>query len=145
MNQQAIQEIRAFNRFYTHFIGLLDRYLLHSKYTLPEVRVLYELYHMKNAKASDIVESLNMDKSYLSRVLHQFEKKKLIAKRISRIDKRSLHIQLTALGKNEFLALNKASDLQISGLLTGISKNDLSLLLQHMNGIKRLLEKNKNK
>lgn len=42
----TIQEIRAFNRFYTNLIGALDySRQLHAPYTLTESRVLYELAH----------------------------------------------------------------------------------------------------
>ncbi|PWT72512.1 MAG: MarR family transcriptional regulator [Bacteroidetes bacterium] len=143
MNRAAIHKIREFNRFYTHFLGLLDQYILHSKYTLPEVRVLYELYHIRKAKASDIVEALEIDKSYLSRMLLQFERKNLIIKKTSRQDKRSVHLQLSSLGKKEFLTLNKASDTHLNELLSNMSIKDLAQLINHMKEIRRLIEENK--
>ena len=36
-------EVRAFNRFYTREIGLLNRSLPATDLSLPEARVLYEL------------------------------------------------------------------------------------------------------
>ena len=47
MKADHIANIRAFNRFYTRVLGLLDKYILNSQYTLPEVRILYELATMK--------------------------------------------------------------------------------------------------
>ena len=38
-----IAAIRAFNRFYTRQIGLLDEHMLKSKFSLAEGRVLYEI------------------------------------------------------------------------------------------------------
>ena len=39
--QRTIEEIRAFNRYYTGLIGLLNDHLLDSEYSLAEVRILY--------------------------------------------------------------------------------------------------------
>ncbi|WP_273437266.1 hypothetical protein [Sedimenticola selenatireducens] len=44
-NQTAdrIDQIRAFNRFYTRHIGILDEGFLGQQYSLPEIRVLFEV------------------------------------------------------------------------------------------------------
>lgn len=99
MNDQYVHDIRAFNRFYTNVIGLLDQYILNSKYSLPEVRILYELYHTEGLTASEIITSLNIDKGYLSRLIRQFEKKKLVSKKSSAKDGRFSHLYLTAAGR----------------------------------------------
>src|SRR5882762_4905410 len=113
MDKKKVDEIRSFNRFYTNIIGLLDRYILHSSYTLPEARILYEIYHREGILAGEIIAVMDIDKGYLSRMLLQFEKKKLVSKKRSVSDGRSTHLFLTAKGKNEFEALNNASHAQI--------------------------------
>src|SRR5438445_432480 len=99
MEQKKVTAIRAFNRFYTNIIGLLDRHLLHSTFSLPEARVLYELYYREGLLAGDIVSALKMDKSYLSRMLDQFSRKKLITRSRSATDARAVLISLTAKGR----------------------------------------------
>ena len=47
-NMDPITEIRAFTRFYTGVIGLLDRHILDSGYSLTEARVLLEIGRTKN-------------------------------------------------------------------------------------------------
>src|SRR6185369_16698357 len=106
MKPQHVQELRAFNRFYTNIIGLLDRHILNSNYSLPEVRIMYELYHRSSLTASDIITLIDIDKGYLSRILKKFDKSRLITKINSPSDKRASVVQLSPKGKKEFETLN---------------------------------------
>ncbi len=141
MKQSYINEIREFNRFYTKIIGLLDKHILNSRFALPEVRVLYELYNNEKMTASDIISYLQIDKGYLSRILKQFEKKKLILKVRSKDDKRSTHIALSKFGKSEFEKLNQASNNQIAGIFNQLSDEECKQLIEKMNSIKAVLGK----
>jgi DNA-binding MarR family transcriptional regulator len=139
MEQKKIDAIRAFNRWYTNIIGLLDRSLLHSTFSLPEARVLYELYHKEGILAGEIVSTLKMDKSYLSRMLDQFNRKKMISRRRSATDARALLIFLTAKGKKEAEALDRASNKQIADILTGLQEKQTEQLVYHMQEIQKIL------
>lgn len=143
MTQKQVAAIRAFNRFYTNIIGLLDQHILDSRYALPEVRALYEIYHHENILASDIITTMHIDKGYLSRILRQFEKEKLISKKRSAKDGRAVHIMLTAKGKKEFEKLDHASDNQIKHINTLLTEVDCNKLVAHMAGIKKILQKTK--
>jgi len=138
MAQLHIDEIRSFNRFYTGVIGLLNGYILDSNYTLPEVRILYEVYHNENMTSRELILLLNIDKGYLSRILLQFERKKMISKTRSQSDKRSTIIALTAKGEKEFETLNTASNSHMKKILEAISKEDYDKLLFHMAQIKKI-------
>ncbi|HLK27956.1 MAG TPA: MarR family winged helix-turn-helix transcriptional regulator [Puia sp.] len=141
MNSRHIKELRAFNRFYTNIIGLLDKHILSSSYSLPEVRILFELYHNENLTASDIITLIDIDKSYLSRILKKFEKNKLISKAMSSADNRAAVLQLSAKGKKEFEKLNKASDKQIESLFKNLSDKECDDLVQKILTVKKLLIK----
>lgn len=143
MQKKHIAEIRAFNRFYTSIIGLLDQHILESRYSLPEVRILYELYHSERLTASDIIATLRIDKGYLSRMLLRFQKKRLISKKWSAEDGRAAHLGLTEKGKKEFEELNEASDRQIKKILDNTTLEDCNKLLGHMTGIITILSKTK--
>lgn len=141
MKEKHIAELRAFNRFYTSFIGLLDQHILNSPYALPEVRILYELYHHENLTASDILVSLRMDKGYLSRILRQFEKQKLISKKRSGEDRRSTFLSLTNTGRIEFMALDDASNKQVRKMLEVLKDKECDKLVRSMSEIKTMLAK----
>jgi len=138
-----IAEVRAFNRFYTGIIGLLDQHILESRYSLPEVRVLYELYHNDNLTAKAITTSLGIDKGYLSRTLLQFQRKKLLSKKWSSADGRAAHLMLTEKGKKEFEMLNEASNRQIHQILESLTEDDCNRLVNNMAEIRVILSKTK--
>jgi DNA-binding MarR family transcriptional regulator len=143
MNKKQVGKIRAFNRFYTGVIGLLDKYLLDSQYTLPEVRVLFEIYHHQKISSKEITELLNMDKGYLSRILVSFEQKGLIKRNANKVDGRQQDLSLSPKGEKEFLVLNEASEKQIAGLLADLSKPEIGQLITHMDEIQNILSKNR--
>ena len=79
----ATADIRAFNRFYTRFVGALDRSHLGSGLSLAEVRILYEIANSPGVVASQIVDGLGLDAGYVSRMLKRFEDGGLITRQRS--------------------------------------------------------------
>ena len=141
MNKEAIHQVRDFSRFYTNIIGLLNNHILHSAYSLPEARVLYELYHLQPCNASQIMDTIKMDKGYLSRILKSFEKKALLTKKRNVEDGRSSRLVLTTRGNREFIRINHASDKQIAALLRQLSRSETKQVIRHMNSLKKILRK----
>ena len=141
MKGDHVANIRAFNRFYTRVLGLLDKHILNSQYTLPEVRILYELATNENLTASDLIETLHIDKGYLSRIILDLRLKNLVQSKRSDRDARSLVLSLTKIGQREFRILNKASDLQLASILEQLTNAERNKLVRNMNEIVGLLSK----
>ncbi|MEK6780335.1 MAG: MarR family transcriptional regulator [Bacteroidota bacterium] len=139
MKIEDIQSVRDFNRFYTNIIGLLDNHILDSSYSLPEARVLFELNRQSSCTAREILNVIKIDKSYLSRMLTQFESSGLIRKKTSAEDGRAVQLTLTPKGKKAAYELDTASILQIKNMLKPISDQAQQQLLLHLQKIKLIL------
>ena len=138
----SIRKIRAFNRYYTDLIGLLDKHLLNSAWSLAEARILFEVHTAGSIQASHIMQVMHIDRGYLSRLLQKLENSKLIARHPSKQDARAFMITLTEKGTREFQQLNKASDDQISQLITPLSESHRQELVAHMKAIMEILKNN---
>lgn len=141
MKRQNIDEVRAFNRVYTVFMGILNKSYLKSDFSLVETRVMHAAINKDGIMPTEIVTQLNIDKSYLSRIIANLEKKRVIIKTKSLNDRRSVRISITEFGKKEFEKLNKASDIQVDGLLSKLNPKDCELLVKNMSEIRVILEK----
>jgi DNA-binding MarR family transcriptional regulator len=142
MSTRTIQEIRAFNRFYTDLIGLLNKHLLNSDYSLSEVRIMYEIHAAGEAQASQIMAVMDIDKSYLSRILKKLEKDQLIARKASEQDGRAVVLSLTKAGESLFQELTQATEQQIGGLVNHLNAKQQEELVAHMQAIRKILQVN---
>ena len=139
MNLDEIDDIRAFNRFYTRQIGLLSEGLHKSEFSLTEARVLFEL----NAGGPQIVGKLatilDLDPAYLSRILTRFKKIDLITLRADSNDRRIRIAELTDSGKMIYATLEDASRRDIAGLIGALPQNQRDELRMAMQTIQTLL------
>ncbi len=142
-NQEIIDTIRSFNRFYTNVIGLLDQHFLDSPFSLTEGRVLYEICNTDECSAKKIRENIVIDEGYLSRILDNFANRGLIKKTPSSNDGRLRIILPTEKGKREFANINENSNTLISQMIKKLSEEERADLLRKMEGIRALLEKAK--
>jgi DNA-binding MarR family transcriptional regulator/GNAT superfamily N-acetyltransferase len=137
----TVQEMRAFNRFYTNLIGALDysRHL-HTPYTLTEARVLYELVHASQADSADLRSELSVDAGQLSRMLTRFEERGLVSRGPSQRDARRVSVELTADGREAAGLLEERSQSAVESLLARIPETDRELLAQSLRTARGILE-----
>jgi len=139
-NKHLIDAVRAFNRFYTRQIGLLDEGLLKSAFSLTEARVLYELAHRDGLTATDLGRDLGLDAGYVSRLLKKFERDDLISRSTLVSDARQSSIALTQAGRNAFAPLNKDSHDQVAALLERLPASEQDRLVKSMRTVQALLD-----
>ncbi|GLQ78315.1 GNAT family N-acetyltransferase [Mesorhizobium huakuii] len=139
-NKHLIDAVRAFNRFYTRQIGLLDEGLLKSAFSLTEARVLYELAHRDGLTATDLGRDLGLDAGYVSRLLKKFERDDLISRSTLVSDARQSSIALTPAGRNAFAPLNKDSHDQVAALLDRLPASEQDRLVKSMRTVQALLD-----
>jgi len=112
-----IAAVRAFNRFYTRKLGVLDQHLGKSPFSLSEARVLYELAQRDDLAAKEIGNELGLDPGYLSRILQSFEDGGLVTRKPLPSDRRQYRLSLTAKGRQAFARLDRASHDEVAGML----------------------------
>ncbi len=140
-DDELIAKMRGFNRFYTNFIGVVDRHILDSPHSLTEARVLYEISHMEDCSARKIMAHLEIDEGYLSRMIARFTRRGLVKRSRSKHDARRSIIVLTEKGKKEFAKLDRSSSESISRAVGKLSDEEFHELVDLMDRIQALLSK----
>jgi DNA-binding MarR family transcriptional regulator/GNAT superfamily N-acetyltransferase len=135
----AIQSIRRFNRLYTRHIGVLQEHLLQSRFSLTEVRVLYEIAHRENITAKDLCFDLGLDRGYVSRMLQSFEKHGWIKATSSPEDGRRQFLSLTGKGHQVFDPLDRRSSDEVAAMLARLSPAQQTKMLAGIRGIESIL------
>ena len=133
-----VAAIRAFNRFYTRKIGVLDG-IASSPFSLAEARVLYELAHREQSTATDIRKELGLDAGYMSRILRDFERRKLMTREQSKTDERQRFLSLTAKGRRTFAPLDERSNRDVAAMLNELSPTERKQLVDAVQTVHRLL------
>lgn len=135
MKQEYIDYIRAFNRFYTKVLGILNKSYLGSEFGLPEIRIIQDVYLHPNRNAKDISIELNMDKGLLSRILKKLEMKGYLYRERAIKDSRIELIRLTKNGNEVYHALDTAANQSIKDIFAGLEESQLQEITKSMKTI----------
>lgn len=127
-----IADIQGFNKVYQNLLKQIDSAIIQTGYTLTEKDVLLEISKTERCTANILTHQLNIDRSYMSRMLAKFENRGLIEKTQSHTDSRIRYVRLTDLGRKEF---NRLSDIQsnhIGAIFNKLSEDDQQDIWQAM-------------
>src|SRR5215470_10764342 len=136
---KQVSAIRAFNRFYTRKIGVVDG-MASSPFSLAEARVLYELAHREKPTATDIRKELGLDAGYMSRILRDFERRKLVTREKSKTDERQRFLSLTLKGRRAFAPLDERSNRDVAAMIEEVPPVKRQQLVDAVDTVRRLLD-----
>jgi DNA-binding MarR family transcriptional regulator/GNAT superfamily N-acetyltransferase len=142
-----VAQVRAFNRFYTRSIGVLQDSLVGSPFSLGEARVLHELARRESdseataqgMEGTELRRLLDLDAGYFSRVLARFDAAGLIRREPHPSDARRQLIQLTEAGRAGFADLDERQVAAVRRLLEPLSPAQRATLTEAMATIERVL------
>jgi DNA-binding MarR family transcriptional regulator/GNAT superfamily N-acetyltransferase len=139
MGDDIVSGVRAFNRFYTRQIGLLDEHIAKSRFSLGEGRVLYEIGKTGPTTATGLAQSLGLDPAYLSRLLQKLIAQELIELSPNPADRRSNTIELSDGGEKAVEELEGLNDRAIESAIEHVAAADRPALVAAMATIRNLL------
>ncbi len=138
-----IAAVRAFNRFYTRRIGVLDEGLSDTEFSLGEARLLWEFAHASAPlSASELARDLQLDLGYVSRLLKGLRERGLIKARTNPADARQSLLSLTAAGRRAYAPLDQGSQRQTGEMLDRLSAPQQQRLLRALARVQALLGEN---
>jgi DNA-binding MarR family transcriptional regulator/predicted GNAT family acetyltransferase len=136
---ETVKRVRAFNRFYTRRIGLLNEKLVGGDYTLTETRVLLELRFRDWHVAVDIARDLGLDPAYLARILRKFDRLGLVVSRPDEADGRRRLLQLTKAGRETIDELQATTERGLAAMLLSAGDDRRARLTGAMRDIETIL------
>lgn len=143
MKKQVINRIREFNRFYLPSFDLLGNSYLGSEYSAAEARVLFEVYTNDGCTAASIAKTMNIDKSYLSRIIRSHESKGYLLRKISSADSRAYELHLTEKGKARTEDFIQKANEQVGGKINHLNDDDCKRLIAALNTVTDILRDKK--
>lgn len=127
-----IADIQGFNKVYQNLLKQIDSAILETGYTLTEKDVLLEISKTERCTANILIQQLDIDRSYMSRMIAKFEKHGLVEKTQSQTDSRIRYIRLTEPGRKEINRLNDIQNNHIGAIFNKLSEEDQKTVWQSM-------------
>ena len=135
---EALAQVRRFNRIVTQRVGALNDHFLARDRSLGEARLLWEI-GLQGRDVRSLRSRLELDSGYVSRLLRSLEKAGLITVRADRTDKRVRVARLTRLGSAERKVLDRRSDELAASLLAPLGAGQRDRMVAAMAEVERLM------
>jgi DNA-binding MarR family transcriptional regulator/GNAT superfamily N-acetyltransferase len=140
----AVAAVRAFSRFYTRRIGVLDDGLLGTDLTLAEARLIDEIASGGDeVTASRLCAALGLDAGHVSRLVKALETRGLVARAPKASDARVQLITLTRAGAAKLHVFDMRSRAEIAGMIARLASTERRRLISAMRDIEALLAPDK--
>lgn len=140
-SEQTVAAVRAFNRFYTRKLGVLEPKLLHSPFTLQEARILYEIRHRPACIATDLTRDLGLDPGFVSRTLQALQRRQIVTRKPAQHDGRINELSLTASGCTAQAELERRAHEEVGSLLASLDGTQRAAVVRAMTTIEQTLER----
>jgi DNA-binding MarR family transcriptional regulator/GNAT superfamily N-acetyltransferase len=138
LDEDAIQQVRTFNRTVAERIGALSDEFLGRARPIGESRTLWEI-GPKGAEVRELRARLSLDSGYATRVLKSLERRGLITMRPSARDGRVREVRLTRRGRSERAELDRRSDAVARSFLEPLDRKRRERLVGAMTAVEHLL------
>lgn len=139
LDQKQIERIRSFNRQYTEVLSVFDSKIFGTNLSWTEARIIIEIGVNHRQTPMALSKQLNIDKSYVSRILNRLVKDGLLVKSRSAQDSRSVQVTFTADGQKVFDQINERSNLQIMHLISNLSQEEQLKFFESIKTLNKLL------
>jgi DNA-binding MarR family transcriptional regulator/GNAT superfamily N-acetyltransferase len=134
-----VAAMRRFARFFTRRLKVIEPKHLHTSFSLPEARIVYELAQRAPLTPGQLVADLDIDAGQLSRLLRGLQQRQVISRKTAEQDKRQFDIALTPKGRKAFAELNARTDQHVEGQLKALDAATRSRVIGAMARIEREL------
>lgn len=114
----------------------------HTEYTIPQITALQILYENKKMTLSELSQEMKLANSTVSGIIDRLEDHELVERIRSTEDKRIVYITLAT--KSNFIEEHIQSHVNeyFSSLVKEVSKEELDLILNGLQTLKKLLHDN---
>ncbi len=134
-----VAAMRRFTRFFTRQLKVIEPKHLHTSFSLPEARVVYELAQRSPLSPGQLAKDLDIDAGQLSRLLQTLEQRDVISRTAAANDKRQIDIALTAKGRSAFAELNARTEAHVEQQLKTLDAAGRARVIGAMARIEREL------